>query len=164
MNSPHYRLGSTSRITVRVTVASIREDPCTLTGDTPEKLYRYWQEVVAAQPDHEPDKESLVVVMLNTRLRPFAWHRVSVGTLNECPAHPREIFRPVITAGAYAFILLHNHPSGVATAGRDDEAITRRIAEGAKLLQIRFLDHIIVGEEEPGRAPYFSFREGGIIS
>jgi hypothetical protein len=101
MSSPKYRPGSTNRITV----TSVREDPCTITGDTPENMCRYWHEIIATQPDHEPDKESVVVVMLNTRLRPYAWHRVSLGTVNESPASPREVFRPVITAGAYGFVI-----------------------------------------------------------
>jgi DNA repair protein RadC len=72
---------------------------------------KFWLEIIATQADYEPDKESVVVVMMNTRLRPYAWHRVSLGTVNECPACPREIFRPVIAAAAYGFALMHNHPS-----------------------------------------------------
>lgn len=63
--------------THRITVNTVRETRCDIDGDQPEKLYRYWQEVIATQPDHEADKESVVVVMLTTRLRPFAWHRVA---------------------------------------------------------------------------------------
>jgi DNA repair protein RadC len=159
MRSPRYRPGSTNRITI----TSVREDPCNISGDTPENLCRYWHEIIATQPDHEPDKESVVVVMLNTRLRPYAWHRVSLGTVNECPAAPREVFRPVIAAGAYGFVVMHNHPSGNSSPGRCDEQITRRIAEAANLLQIQFLDHIIIGEPAPGRSPYFSFREAGLV-
>ena len=69
--------------------------------------------MIAKQPEHEPDKETVVVVMMNARLRPYAWHRVSLGSVNECPALPREIFRPVIASGAYGFALMHSHPSGV---------------------------------------------------
>ena len=159
MKAPKYRSGSTNRITV----TSVREDPCTISGDTPENLCRYWHEIIANQPDHEPDKESVVVVMLNARLRPYAWHRVSLGTVNESLALPREVFRPVIAAGAYGFVVMHNHPSGDSSPSRQDEAITRRISEAATLLQIRFFDHVIIGEPAPGRSPFFSFREAGIV-
>jgi DNA repair protein RadC len=71
-------------------------------------MCRYWHEIIATQADHEPDKESVVVVMLNTRLRPYAWHRVSLGTVNESPASPREVFRPVIASGAFGFVVMHN--------------------------------------------------------
>jgi DNA repair protein RadC len=157
--NPKYRPGTTNRITV----TSVREDVCNITVDTPENLFNFWHQVIAIQPDHEPDKETVVVVMLNTRLRAFAWHRVSLGTVCECSAHPREVFRPVITAGAYGFALLHNHPSGDSSPSHADEAITRRINEAATLLQIRLVDHVIVGEPSPGRQAFYSFREAGLV-
>ena len=160
MSIPKYRPGNTSRITV----TSVREDPCAITTDTPENLCRFWQEIIARQPDHEPDKESVVVVMMNTRLRPYAWHRVSLGTVSESHCLPREIFRPVIASAAYGFALMHNHPSGDPSPSRSDEVITRRMGEAANLLQIRFIDHVIVGEPAPGRSPYFSFREAGLVA
>ena len=159
MKSPKYRPGSTSRITV----TSVREDACPFSTDTPENLLRFWREIIATQPDHEPDKESVVVVMMNSRLRPYAWHRVSLGSVNECPAQPREILRPVIAAAAYGFALMHNHPSGDPGPSRADESITRRIDDAAKLMQIKFIDHVIVGEPAPGRGPFFSFRQAGLV-
>ena len=160
MRSPRFRPGNTNRITV----TSVREDACTITTDTPENLLKFWQEIIATQPDHEPDKESVVVVMMNTRLRPFAWHRVSLGTVSESHCHPREIFRPVIAFASYGFALMHNHPAGDPSPSRADEVVTRRIGEAANLLQIRFIDHVIVGEPAPGRSPYFSFREAGLVA
>jgi DNA repair protein RadC len=152
-NMKAYKAGTTHRITV----TSVRQDPCEFSTDTPERLAKYWREVIAAQPDFEPDKETLVAVMMNTRLRPFAWHRVSLGTVNESSAHPREIFRPVIAAAAFGFALMHNHPSGDPSPSKADEHVTRRINEAATLLQIKFLDHLVIGDQ------YFSFREAGII-
>lgn len=159
MKSRKYTVGTTSRITI----TSVHEDACTITTDTPENLHRFWLEIIAAQPDHEPDKESVVVVMLTSRLRPYAWHLVSLGTVNECSAHPREIFRPVIAAGAFGFAMMHNHPSGDPSPSRADELITRRANEVAGLLQIRMVDHLIIGHPGPGRQPYFSFREAGVL-
>ena len=133
------------------------------TADSPEKIHEFWIRFVASQPDHEADKENLVVVMLNTRFKPFAWNRISTGTLNETTAHPREILRPVIAAAAFSFILMHNHPSGDPSPSRPDQAITRRISEAADLLQVRFADHLIIGRAGPARTPYFSFREAGLL-
>jgi DNA repair protein RadC len=160
MKPPKYRLGNTSRITV----TCVREDACSITTDTPENLLKFWQEIIATQPDHEPDKESVVVVMMNTRLRPFAWHRVSLGTVSESHCHPREILRPVLTAGAYGFAIMHNHPSGEPSPSRADEMMTRRMVEASTLMQIRLIDHVVVGESAPGRSPYFSFREAGLVA
>ena len=162
MRSIKYRSKLTGT-TCRINITSVREDACTFNTDTPEALVRFWHEIIAAQPEHEPDKECVVVVMMNARLRPYAWHRVSLGTVNESTAHPREIFRPVIAVGAYGFALMHNHPSGDPKPSRADETLTRRIHEAANLMQIRFLDHVVVGEPAPGRDAHFSFREAGIL-
>jgi DNA repair protein RadC len=131
--------------------------------DNPEKCHEIWQSVVATQPDHEPDKETLVVFMLSARLRPFAWNRVSLGSCSETSAHPREILRPVIASNAFAFVMMHNHPSGDPSPSRGDEMITKRMVEAAALMHITFLDHLVIGMPAPGRMPYYSFREAGLI-
>lgn len=132
-------------------------------GDKPEAIYRYFREVVANDPAHEPDKEHLVVLFLNTRLEIFGWHLACLGTLNEVSFHPREILRPAILAGAYGFVLTHNHPSGDPSPSISDDRCTRRLVQAADVLQVRFLDHLIVGKPVDGREPWFSFRERGII-
>ena len=153
---------TTSRIIV------VREDFGPKTAcDSPELGLEYWRSVIAAQPDYEPDKESLVVILLNTRLYPFAWHRVSLGSGNETIAHPRDILRPAITGAAYAFILAHNHPSGDPSPSRPDRDLTRRVADAASLMQINLIDHIIttdLGRTNPKLTdPYFSFQEAGLL-
>jgi DNA repair protein RadC len=58
---------------------------------------------------------------------------------------------------------MHNHPSGDPSPSRQDEVFTRRLIEAAELMDLRFLDHVVVGSSEAGRRPYYSFREAGII-
>lgn len=152
-----------SGISARIMVSIVAEDASTFDGDTPDSLYCYWQAVIAEQPDYEPDKESVIVVLLNSRLRAYAWHRVSLGTVSESSAHPREVFRPAIAGGAYAIAIMHNHPSGDPSPSRADELITRVLVKAGELLQIRLVDHVIVGAPSPGRSPFYSFREGGLI-
>jgi DNA repair protein RadC len=110
------------------------------------------------------DRESLRVVLLDTRFRLIAIREISKGTLNESLAHPREIFKPAITHSAYAFVLVHNHPSGDSAPSEADLRLTRRVAECARMLQMQFLDHIIVGSPSDGRPGYFSFKEAGILA
>lgn len=129
---------------------------------TPEEGYAFWQSVVATSEGHEPSKENLVCVSLNTRFRPVCWNLVSVGTLDETVAHPREVLRPVIASGAHGFVLMHNHPSGEAMPSQADERMTRNLVECSRLMQVRLHDHIIIGAPAPGRQPYFSFREAGL--
>jgi DNA repair protein RadC len=107
--------------------------------------------------------ESLRVVLLDTRYRLMRVESVSVGSMNESIAHPREIFRPAITYSAYAVIVVHNHPSGDASPSQTDHSLTRRLAEAAELLQIKLLDHIIIGAPSEGNPGYFSFKEAGVL-
>ena len=109
------------------------------------------------------DRESLRAVLLDTRFRLIAIREISKGTVNESPAHPREIFKPAITHSAYAFLLVHNHPSGAPAPSDADLRLTRRIAECARMLQVQFVDHLIVGSPQDGRPGYFSFKEAGIL-
>lgn len=105
-------------------------------------------------------KESLRVVLLDTRYHLIRVEEVSIGSVNESIAHPRDVFRPALVASAYAVIVVHNHPSGDASPSQTDHSLTRRLAEAAELLQIRLLDHVIIGEGAPG---YFSFKEAGVL-
>ena len=126
--------------------------------DTPELIYQLlWQEFRLL------DRESLRVVLLDTRYRLIAVREVSRGTVNESLAHPREIFKPAITHSAYAFVLAHNHPSGDPAPSDADLRLTRKVAEAAGLLQIQMLDHLICGAAGNGKPGYFSFKEAGLL-
>lgn len=108
-------------------------------------------------------KESLRVLVLDTKLNLRGVHHISLGSLNESIAHPREIFEPVIRYSAYAFILTHNHPSGDPSPSDADRRLTSRLGEISRMLQIQMLDHIIIGAPAEGRLPYFSFKEAGLL-
>ena len=107
--------------------------------------------------------ESLRVILLDTRYRLLHIEEVSLGSLNESIAHPREIFRPALTYCAHAVIVVHNHPSGDASPSQTDHSLTRRLAEAAELLQIKLLDHIIIGAPSDTAPGYFSFKEAGVL-
>jgi DNA repair protein RadC len=135
-----------------------RETIARLPMDKPTLVY----EMLGAEM-RQLEKESLRVVLLDTKLKLMRVEEVSLGSLNECLAHPRDILRPAISHNAYGFILVHNHPSGDPTPSEADRRLTVRITEAARLLQVTMLDHIIIGVPAPGRLPYFSFREAGIV-
>jgi len=103
-------------------------------------------------------KETFFVVLLDQKNRYITHERVSTGTLTGAPVHPREVFRPAIREAAAAVAFVHNHPSGSPEPSRDDREITARLLEVAKLVGLRVLDHVIVGE---GR--FFSFVEEGLF-
>jgi DNA repair protein RadC len=126
--------------------------------DTPELVNALLSEEMRAL-----HKESLRVLLLDTRYQLLRMEEVSRGSVNESIAHPRDVFRPAIISSAYAVIVVHNHPSGDPSPSQADHSLTRRLAEAAELLQIKLLDHIIIGAPAEGRPPYFSFREAGVL-
>lgn len=125
--------------------------------EDPEAVVATWKKVVERAPYFQSGKEHVVVFCVNARLKVTHWALISVGTVNEGIAHPRDILAPVIGQLSDGFILLHNHPSGDPSPSEADRKITRRISEAAHLLQVKFYDHIIVGTS------YFSFQELGLI-
>src|SRR5208283_3066271 len=125
--------------------------------DNPESIYRACTDMKLFS------QEVLRVILLDTRYRHSSTVEITKGSINESLAHPRDIFRPVIGQSAYAFVLAHNHSSGDASPSEADMRLTRRLAEGARLLQINLLDHVIVGQPFDGRPGYFSFKEAGTI-
>lgn len=108
-------------------------------------------------------KESLRIVLLDTRYQLRRIEEVSLGSINESLAHPRDVFRPALIHSAYAVIVVHNHPSGDPSPSQADHGLTRRLREAAEVLQIKLLDHLIIGAPAPGRLPYFSFKEMGAL-
>jgi len=108
-------------------------------------------------------QEVMRVVLLDAQLRCITKVEIAKGTVNECFAHPREIFRPAITHSSFGFVLVHNHPSGSVSPSEADLRLTKRIASGSRLLQIKFLDHVIVGQAITGGRGYFSFQEAGLL-
>ena len=107
--------------------------------------------------------EAMRVILLDTRYHLIRVEEVSTGSVNESIAHPREIFRPAVVASAYAVIVVHNHPSGDPSPSQADHNLTRRLAEAAELMQIKLLDHIIIGATDANGSGYFSFMEAGVL-
>lgn len=101
-------------------------------------------------------QESFTVILLDSKNRFLREETVALGSLNQSIVHPREVFRPAIHEAAASVILVHNHPSGDPSPSDEDVRVTARLVEAGKLLGIRVLDHIIVGEGQ-----YFSFFDQG---
>jgi DNA repair protein RadC len=135
------------------------DPPPPLALDAPDSVVNAWRTLVATNPWFDPDKEHMVVFVLNTRLGLKGWNVVSVGTVNETTCHPREVLRPVLVAAGHGFVVVHNHPSGDPNPSQADREVTRRLRDAAALMQVRLIDHIIVGSN--GR--HYSFREAGGI-
>ena len=103
-------------------------------------------------------REVFVTVLLDTKNRLLREEMVSEGTLNESLVHPREVFRAAIREGANSVAFVHNHPSGDPQPSQDDKVLTQQLVEASKLIGIKVLDHVIIGD---GR--FFSFLEEGLL-
>ena len=131
---------------LRMGAVALREERQSLTIDSPLAIADLCSEMRFL------DRESLRVVLLNAKQHLIKVATVSQGTLNEAPAHPREICKPVITHSAYSFILVHNHPSGDPSPSEADLRLTRRIKEASRVLELNLIDRVIIGDPAPGRS------------
>lgn len=91
-----------------------------------------------------PQEHVLSILMANTN-EVIGVQEVAKGGLGAAPVDPRVVFGGAMTAGAAALILVHNHPSGDPEPSQADDALTKHLVAGAKLLGIRVLDHVVVG-------------------
>ncbi len=92
------------------------------------------------------DIEKMLVLYLNTKNR-LICIQVFSGTIDRAVIHPREILKHALLAGSNAIVLVHNHPSGLPFASPEDMVLTKSIKSACDMLQIRLLDHVIIGEE-----------------
>ena len=90
--------------------------------------------------------EVFCCVFLDNRHRVIAFEQLFRGTIDGASVHPREVVKQALARNAAAVILVHNHPSGFAEPSRADELLTRRLQEALQLVDIRVLDHLIVGD------------------
>lgn len=114
---------------------------------TPQLVYDFCQPMV------DYSQEKVAVICLNIRMELISKVEVFVGELSSVMIQPREIFKTVFLKSAYAFILVHNHPSGYSEASDADLISTKTIAQGANMLNVKFIDHIIVSKDG-----YYSIR------
>lgn len=104
-------------------------------------------------------QEHFVCITLNGANEVIQKRIVTIGLLDRCLVHPRDVFVDVINDRAASVIFAHNHPSGNLAPSVDDLKTQDQLVQAAEILGIRVLDHIVVGKKG-----YFSFQEGGLIS
>ena len=92
-------------------------------------------------------------LFLDNRHRVIAFDEVFRGTIDGASVHPRDVVKLALTRNAAAVILAHNHPSGIAEPSQADEVITGRLRDALALVDIRVLDHIVVGMASACRSP-----------
>lgn len=94
------------------------------------------------------EKEVFLVLYLDNQHRLIARETVFLGTINEVSVYPREIVKLALHHNAAATILAHSHPSGMAEPSQADRAITQKLQEVLSLVDVKVLDHIVMGHGE----------------
>lgn len=109
------------------------------------------------------DHEEFHAVYLNKRGK-ITWNqKIAEGGLDSTHVDMRRLFAPAIEHKAVSIAVAHNHPSGSLRPSIADKQLTRRILEAGKILDIKVLDHVVVGITPEGRHDYFSFSENGLL-
>lgn len=104
------------------------------------------------------EQELFSILLLDNRHRLIKYVQMFQGTIDGASVYPREVVKEALKANAAAIIIAHNHPSGVSEPSNADERITLRIKDACSTVDIRLLDHLIVGSED-----IVSLAERGVI-
>jgi DNA repair protein RadC len=120
---------------------------------TPQRVREYLIHLLGAE-----EREHFVMVAVDSRLRLIATEILFSGTVDASAVYPREVVKSALRHNASSIYVGHNHPSCVLEPSQADELITRRLAEALSTVQIRLLDHFVIGG---GHA--FSFLERGLL-
>ena len=112
--------------------------------ESPAATEQYLKAVLRDHPH-----EVFACLFLDTRHRVIAFEELFHGTIDGATVYPRVVAEKALKHGAAALIVAHNHPSGVSEPSLADQAITRRLKDALALLDIRLLDHFVVGEGVP---------------
>lgn len=120
---------------------------------SPQTVAQYLQKSIGLKK-----KEHFVVLSLDTCNNLKKISNISIGSLNESIAHPREIFQPAIQNSCSHVIIAHNHPSGSLEPSNEDLQTTKRLIAAGRLIGINVIDHIIVT-----KSGFFSFKERNLI-
>lgn len=103
-------------------------------------------------------QEVFSCLFLDNRHRVLAYEELFRGTIDGASVHPREVVRRTLEVNAAAVIFAHNHPSGLAEPSQADIRLTQRLKEALALIEVRVLDHLVIGEGEG-----VSFAERGLL-
>ena len=103
-------------------------------------------------------KEQFLVVCLSSANKIIRFERISIGNLNSSVVHPREIFKAAIENNSASVILIHNHPSENPEPSNEDIAITKKLVEAGKIMDIPIFDHLIIAGNS-----YTSFVESRLM-
>lgn len=139
----------------RLSIQEAEEPP---TIDTPQKAaaeaYKRLGYAMSAM-----EEEHLAVILLDTRNHVLDTVEIYKGSVNTAQVRTADVFKAAIRRNATALIVVHNHPSGDPTPSPDDVAVTRELVKAGELIDVKVLDHVIIGQ---GKDHFVSMKERGL--
>ena len=121
----------------------------------PEQIADIFRKIVKQDMDLQ---EHVLAFHLNGNHQVIGYRLVTIGLLNQCQIHPREVYQSAILDSCASIIVAHNHPSGDLTPSQQDIDITKRLQKAGEIIGIKLIDHLIVTKKES-----YSFKEYGLI-
>lgn len=119
--------------------------------NTPDDIYEFLKDSV--QLDKEPE-EVVFMLALDNKKKLICCCEVSRGGIDRAVLSPRDVYKRALVANAKSIVIAHNHPAGTTTPSIEDKVVTRALKEAGEILDVKLLDHIIIGEKG-----YYSFYE-----
>lgn len=121
-----------------------------------EKNFNYNSKIVSSATDivkyinefeelEKATEETTLLICLNVKNQVVAYTELAKGGINYCNLDMKTIFKNILVCNATKFILVHNHPTGSVVASKNDIEITEHIKQASKIMNVEFLDHIIIG-------------------
>ncbi|MDV2114897.1 RadC family protein [Alcaligenes faecalis] len=150
----HYVLATPGQILEAAREAIVSLVPSGTSMSTPSIAERYAVARLAGL-----EHEVFAVFFLDNQLRLIQYRELFQGTLNQTAVYPREVVKEVLKNNAGAVILVHNHPSGKLEPSQVDRQLTERLKKALELIDVRVLDHLIVGPSADTTS--YSFAEHG---
>lgn len=137
-----------------ITIALSDDQVAAIKASEPQELYKPKRPVITEPEDaykfvkymRSLKKEHVVILTLSSRNRIIGKHSISTGIVDASLVHPREVFRAAILDCASKIIVIHNHPSGDIEPSEDDMLITKRLVTAGKIIGIKVIDHMIIGD------------------
>lgn len=135
------RLLAVLELSRRLSREYVTKGQSALVCDSAGRVADYFMETLR----HE-SQERVLLLLLDTRMMLIRCEILTIGTVNASLCSTRDIFIRALRAGAVSILLLHNHPSGNPSPSEQDIALTRHVEDAGRLLDIRLIDHLIIGD------------------
>ncbi len=149
--APIPALTAARELITRALAENLRSTPITLSS--PKAVKDYLRLTLGNR-----EQEVFVVLFLNTQHHVIAVEELFQGTLTQTSVYPREVVKRALANNAAAVLLAHNHPSGFAEPSQADKALTVALKQALALVDVKVLDHFVIGEHEA-----LSFAEWGLM-